>query len=410
MFQTTSIPALVRLLMLLAALSTPALVSAQSAAASSNAQAAQAPASYRWFHPYAIFVINANMNSGALLPGGFAVFALPEGPQRDREQFNLSPANSLFGASFTFPSISDTKVGGKIDMTLRGSSPLNNQNTFAPLFANVYLDLTYEPVRFVFGQAQDVVSPLVPTTLNMYPLSYTPGSLGFFRPQFRVETTFGVGDNSHVFLQGALAQPIQTFQISNEAIATQSGWPDFQGRAALAAGAANAAGQRKIEFGIWGHFGERSLTMDSGEVAFNDSYSFGFDGRIQLLERTKIQGEYFTGQLVGDYMGAIFQTFDPISGIPVDAQGFWAEVEHGLNDKMQVHVGYGVDNVEEEGGVAQLFARNQNSNIYGNLFYGFSPELSIAGELSWWKTKYIGLEDGAPFRFEMSLIYKWIGR
>ncbi len=410
MIQSSSIPLYLRLLAMLSlALSSTAIVSAQSAAPA-NAQSAQTPVSERWLYPYAIFVINANMNSGALLPGGFSVFALPEGPQRDREQFNISPANSLFGAEFKFPSISDTRVGGKVDLSLRGSSPLNNQNTFAPLFLNVYLDLTYEPLRFVFGQAQDVISPLVPTTLNLYPLSYTPGSLGFFRPQFRVESKLSVADQSHLMLQGAMAQPIQTFQISNEAVATQSGWPDVQARAALAAGQANTLGQRKYELGIWGHFGERSLTLSSGEVAFNDSYSFGFDGRVQLLPRTKVQGEYYTGQLVGDYMGAIFQTFDPTSGIPVDAQGFWVEVEHGLTETVQVHVGYGVDNVEEEGGIAQLFARNQNANFYGNLFYGFSPELSVAGELAWWRTKYIGLEDGRPFRFEMSLIYKWLGR
>jgi len=44
-----------------------------------------------------------------------------------------------------------------------------------------------------------------------------------------------------------------------------------------------------------------------------------------------------------------------------------------------------------------------------NLFYAFSPELIAAGELGWWRTKNIGLEDGRPFRFEMSLIYKWLG-
>jgi hypothetical protein len=378
--------------------------------AAAQAPAQTPPPSDRWFFPFAIFVVNANVNSGALLPGGTAVFALPEGSQRDREQFNVSPGNSYFGAEFRFPPISDTRIGAKVDFTLRGAKPLQNQNTFAPLFGDIYLDLTYEPLRFVFGQAPDVVSPLLPTTLNTFPWSYTPGSLGFFRPQVRVETKVSVGDSSDLMLQGALAQAIQTFDIAEEAVATQSGWPDIQARAGLGVGEANATGQRKIEIGVWGHFGERNLTLRSGSVSFNNTYSFGFDGRVQVLPRTKVQGEYFTGQLVGDYMGAIFQTFDPISGIPVDAQGFWAEVEHGVTERLQVHVGYGVDNVEEEGGLAQLFARNQNSNVYGNLFIAFSPELTVAGEVAWWRTKYRGLDDGQPFRFEMSIIYKWLGR
>lgn len=33
----------------------------------------------RWFFPYTIFVVNANYNSGGLLPGSVAVFAPPEG-------------------------------------------------------------------------------------------------------------------------------------------------------------------------------------------------------------------------------------------------------------------------------------------------------------------------------------------
>jgi hypothetical protein len=380
------------------------------AASAQTTPQAAAPAADRWFNPYTILVVNANLNSGALLPGSFSVFALPEGSQRDREQFNISPANSLFGADFKFPDIERTKVGAKVDLTLRGSSPLNNQNTFEPLFLNAYLDLSYESTRFVFGQAQDVISPLVPTTLNMYPTSYTPGSLGFFRPQVRIESRLGIAEETHLVLQGALAQAIQTFQISDEAAATQSGWPDVQARAALAAGAADALGRRKFELGAWGHFGERSLSLVSGDVQFNNTYSFGVDGRVQVLPRTVVQGEYFTGQLLGDYMGAIFQTFNAVSGIPVDAQGFWAEVEHGFNDEVLVHVGYGVDNVEEEAGLIGLFARNQNSNVYGNLFYAFSPELSAAGEVGWWRTKYPGLEDGRPFRFELSIIYKWLGR
>ena len=159
-----------------------------------------------------------------------------------------------------------------------------------------------------------------------------------------------------------------------------------------------------------GAFRRAELALTSGDVTFNNTYSFGFDGRFQALPSTKVHGEYFTGQLVGDYMGGIFQTFDPTSGIPVDAQGFWVEVEHNLTDLVQVHVGYGADNVEEEAGLAQRFARNQNTNVYGNLFYGFSPELSIAGEISWWRTKYQQSQDGRPFRFEMSAIYKWLGR
>jgi opacity protein-like surface antigen len=115
MFRSSVLLRLVCLLISFACVMPPA------ASAQTTPQAA-APAADRWFNPYTILVVNANLNSGALLPGSFSVFALPEGSQRDREQFNISPANSLFGADFKFPDIERTKVGAKVDLTLRGSS------------------------------------------------------------------------------------------------------------------------------------------------------------------------------------------------------------------------------------------------------------------------------------------------
>ena len=67
-----------------------------------------------------------------------------------------------------------------------------------------------------------------------------------------------------------------------------------------------------------------------------------------------------------------------------------------------IHVGYGYDNVEEEGGIAQLFARTQSANIYGNLFHAFSPELTLAGEIAHWRTRYRGIGDSKPVRLEVS--------
>ena len=167
------------LILLLPAMSFPAVVSAQTAPA-------QAAAADRWFHPYVIFVVNANMNSGALLPGSFSAFALPQGSERDREQFNVSPAGSCSG-HVHFPTINETTVGAKVDFTLRVTAA-EQQNTFAPLFNNLYLDLGYHrSVRSsLVGRRTSSRRARAPTTLNNYPISYTPGSLGFFRPQIRV--------------------------------------------------------------------------------------------------------------------------------------------------------------------------------------------------------------------------------
>jgi hypothetical protein len=360
------------------------------------------------FHPYVIFNVNANFNSKPLLPGSWAAFALPSAAAAKRaEQFQISPGNSVFGAGFTFGKVNETEINGKVDFDLRGTTPLQNQNEFEILFLNVYLELKNGTKRLVIGQTSDVVSPLIPSTLNLFPTSYTPGSLGFVRPMVRAEHTLSSTDTAGIVVQGAVAQAIETLAVGGEALATQSGWPDIQARAAYSRGTPNPMGQRPIEVGVWGHFGERRLTLLSGVDQFDNTYSFGFDGRFQFSPTTKFQGEYYTGQLVGQYLGAILQEFDRTSGTPVDGQGFWVEVEHAVRPNAIAHVRYGLDNVEETG-LGLVGPRTQNANLYANLFYGFSSELSLAGEFAWWHTAYRGLPDASPIRFELSLIYKWI--
>src|SRR5262249_46136364 len=226
------------------------------------------------FHPWVILSMNANFNTKPLLPGSSAAFALPSvSAAQHAEQFQISPGNSVFGAGFTFGKVNETEINAKVDFNLRGTRPLQNQNEFELLFLDAYLELKSGTNRLVVGQTADVVSPLIPSTLNMYPVSYTPGSLGFVRPMVRAEHTLSSTDMAGVVVQGAVAAPIQTLNVGGEAFATQSGWPDIQGRAAYSRGTPNPMGQRPLEVGVWGHFGERRLTLLSGVDDFSNTYS-----------------------------------------------------------------------------------------------------------------------------------------
>ena len=254
-----------------------------------------APAESSWFHPFAIFVVNANVNTKGLLPGSFGIFALPDTNLTHREQFNISPGNSMFGAVFVFPDVNETKITAKVDANLRGTTPLDAQNLLQFLFFDAYIQLKTGNFTLLAGQAADVVSPLIPTTLNEFPASYVPGSIGYVRPQIRVEQSFAAGSDDAVTLQAALTQAVQTFKVSGEAFATQSGWPDVQMRAAFGHGAPGAEGKRPVEFGASGHFGERHLYLSPTQDYFRNTYSFGVDGRAQITKKTKVQGEVLHG-------------------------------------------------------------------------------------------------------------------
>src|SRR5262245_142942 len=230
---------------------TPDPGTAGSPAPSSTPSAAQTPqpAQGSWFHPFAIVVANANFNAKTLVPGSIAYFAAPDA-DLNTGQFNVSGGNSFFGVDLRGPKVGNYQVNAKIDFDLRGTTPITNQNVFEPLFADLYLEFKSEDFRFLMGQTVDVISPLAPTTLNLYPLSYAPGSLGFVRPMIRAEAYLPMGDDAQLTVQAALASAIQTFKVNSEAFGRQSGWPDGQLRVAYGVGKPDVMGSRPTEFGV----------------------------------------------------------------------------------------------------------------------------------------------------------------
>jgi hypothetical protein len=386
----------------------PATAGAPPAPSTPPAEQTPQPAQESWFQPFAIVVANANFNAKTLVPGSVAYFAAPDA-ELNTGQFNVSGGNTFFGVDLKGPKVGNYQVNAKIDLNLRGSTPITNQNVFEPLFGDVYLEFKSEDFRFLMGQTVDVISPLAPTTLNFYPLSYAPGSLGFFRPMIRAETYLPMGGDAQLTVQAALASAIQTFRINNEAFARQSGWPDGQLRVAYGVGHPDVQGSRPTEFGVSSHFGRRDLTYTDLTEHFRNTYSINFDGKAQIGPNTKVQGELFFGQLLGDYMGAVFQSFNPNTGNSVAAKGGWAEVEQKFGEGYRVHIGYGVDNVDETD-VTALTSRKQNGALYANLFYDVTPALSVAGELALWRTQYFNDLTATPTRLEFSVIYKFFGR
>ena len=61
--------------------------------------------------------------------------------------------------------------------------------------------------RFLVGQTWDVVSPLLPSTVN-FSVNWAAGNIGFRRTQFRVERYLHLRDDMTLTFQGALAQNI----------------------------------------------------------------------------------------------------------------------------------------------------------------------------------------------------------
>src|SRR5262245_10909260 len=214
--------------------------------------------------PHAVLVGSAAYNTRALVPGSIAFYGVPRIPSLSTRQFSISAGNTLVGTDIIAPKIGDWNVTGKFYFNLRGPSPLTDDNVFAPFFANVYIEARKDRHRILAGQATDVISPLSPRSLNLYPGNYLPGDIGTARPQVRYDYSWLAGDKTVVALQSALATAVQTFQISDEVLGFGTDVPDVQVRLGLGRGGADPqTGKRPLELGVSGHVGRRRTVLVS---------------------------------------------------------------------------------------------------------------------------------------------------
>ncbi|HKQ76763.1 MAG TPA: hypothetical protein VJ810_23915 [Blastocatellia bacterium] len=357
--------------------------------------------------PFGIIIANINYNTSAVDTGSIVGFVLPDLPI-NKPQFNISPGNTLLGIDIKWPKIGKWEINGKVDFDLRGPTPLRSNNIFAPLFIHVYGEAKTERNRIMAGQSEDLVSPLISNSLNTYPFSFVPGKLGFFRPQVRFETYQPIGDDFTFIFQGALTQAIQTFQIADEVIGDQTGLPDGQIRLALGYGKRDRRDQyqrRPFELGVSGHIGKRTATRLGLLLAEREftSWSGDIDLSFKIGRKLRFDFEFFGGSILGDYAGAIFQTFNPVRLTAIRAAGGWAQLTYDINEKWQVNAAYGRDDpINRDLALGQ---RSLNASGFGNFYYRITPRLWLGMEFSRWRTDWVGIPSGRAFRVEPAVFF-----
>src|SRR5262245_34049383 len=380
---------------------------AQAAAASADREQTLATAEIGGVKlvPHAVLVGSAAYNTYGLIPGSIAFYGVPRVPGITGRQFSISAGKTFVATDIIGPKIGGWSIGGKFDFNLRGPTPLTDDNVFAPFFANVYIEARKGHHRILAGQAGDVVSPLSPRSLNLYPGSYLPGDLGAARPQVRYEYGWVDGDKTAFTLQTALATAVQTFQVSDEVLGFGTDVPDVQLRLGVGRGEADPrSGKRPLEVGVSGHVGQRRSVLVS--ALFEHDFTM-WSGNVDLAARlggkTSLAGEVFVGSILGDYKAGILHTFNPVRGIGVRAAGGWAQLQYQLTSRLSVAGGYALDDTFNQD--LSTGFRSRNDAFQGNVFYTIGPRLQVGLEVGRWHTRWVGLPDGKVIRIEPAIIY-----
>lgn len=351
--------------------------------------------------PFGTLNFNTVFNSSTLVPGSVAFFAAARTPTGKRRQLIGSPGNSLAGLNISVPAIGNWKFDGRFDFNFRGQTPVIKDNVFEPYFADLYIRAVNGRHTLLLGQAGAPISPLGPRTLVLYPGSTIPGNFGGGRPQARYEFATANARERTFTLRAAIAQPVQTYQVSEETVGQPTAFPDVLLRAALGHGVK----VKTFEVGVGGHYGHRRSTQTVPvfiEKVYT-TWSGNIDAMASLGKRATVKGELFVGQVLGDFGVAIQQTFNPFLEIPIRAVGGWAQIQYEINPRWSATGGFGIDNPNDDD-LSRGF-RSKNEMVFANAYYAITSRLHIGTELSYWYTHWVGLPDGRAIRVENSLLF-----
>jgi hypothetical protein len=357
---------------------------------------------------YGYLKLDAAYDGSRINNGNFAQWVTPENMNDDDDQFNMTANESRFGVNITGPDSGRMRASGRAEVDFYGGS---NENQAHLMMRHAYLKLDWPDDRFsiIAGQTSDVISPLLPSTVN-YSVGWWTGNIGYRRPQFRLTKELGVDTDIDMKLEGALARTIGRDNVVLAGVldsGEDEGFPTVQARASVTM---PIYGPDRTTMGVSWHWGKEEYdTTAFGDHEDFTSWSLNFDLTQPVSENVTIQAELFTGDNLDAYLGGIGQGVTTTAGSnqneEVGSTGGWIAASLGPWDDLRYNVGVGMDDVDR--GDVHPGDRTMNRSIFANMFYALSKHVEWALELSHWRTEYRGSGDADSVRIQTALIYKF---
>lgn len=324
---------------------------------------------------------------------------------RDDNTFDLHGRQSSLGAAFTGPRIGGWQTGGQVLGIFYNDNVLADKYGFLPMLA--FGEVRNDDWRFAAGLQFDVFNPLLPTILPFSALSASGNSGNAFRGQVRLERYFNPSKQVQWTVQGALSEPVPTTVDPTFGISEDNGWPNVEGRLALALGAPQgAAAARPFEVGVSGIVGQvRTTPLPPDPQVVADVWGLGADVRWRVSPMFGFAAEYHTGRGLGTYNGGILQMVNVDTLNSIRTSGGWCEAYVYLTPCLHSHWGYGIDDPRDADVTADPLAlgRVQNDTYFANLLWDANKVCRVGFEFTWRETVYRSLPEnsGAGFHSQV---------
>jgi hypothetical protein len=354
--------------------------------------------------PYGIGWLNVAYDTSRTVTGPFTLYVLSH-DLGGEDSFNVNARATRFGLDIRGPTSLGADSAGRIEFDFHGQAEFENRT--GVLLRQAYGEFKTDQWRVVGGQTDDVISPLSPNVLN-YTVGWAAGNIGYRRAQVRVERYVPLGGDSKLTLQSSINRTIVVdFVGAPNLQGEDAGWPTVMGR--MAVEMANPGdGANPVEIGISGHIGEEAADFNVLPVQRNRrflSWSLNTDVHVPISDRFGFQGEFFVGQVLGTFLGGINQGIDPVEREGIRSIGGWVEFWCYLTEQLHSHVGYGIDDPNNDD--LSAGRRSLNQFYFGNLIYDVTELFSVGVEASWWETRYVDLTPGEALRLEAVMKYRF---
>lgn len=341
--------------------------------------------------------------------GNYVKWVRPEGTNRDDDEFNMTANETLLGFRVKGPQDSELRTSGRVEVDFfEGGS----ENKSRLMMRHAYMNLDWPEDRFsiLAGQTSDVISPLVPYTMN-YSVAWWAGNIGYRRPQIRLTKGYTVAKDVDLKLEAALTRDIGiSDQFVGRDAGEDSGLPGLQGRISATFPWLE---YKPTTVGFSGHWAKEEYdTSASGGSDKYNSWSLNLDVLQPINEWLTMKGELFTGQDLSPYLGGIGQGVNTTADKEISSTGGWIAACLTPYPKWSFNLGVSVDNPDngDLDGMTPSSGegiREYNRSVFGNAIYSLDNNAQVGFELSQWHTEYAGNGDGNALRAQASFIYNF---
>ncbi|MGB2866088.1 MAG: DcaP family trimeric outer membrane transporter [Sedimentisphaerales bacterium] len=354
---------------------------------------------------YGYLKFDAAYDTSRIENGNYAQWVESESPNDDDDQFNMTANQSRFGMKINGPNGETMNTSGRVEVDFYGGGPAENKAHLMMRHAYMKLDWPEDRFNIIAGQTSDVISPLLPSTVN-YSVCWWTGNIGYRRPQMRLTKELGFEAGGFLKLEGALARTIGQNSITGTDSGEDAGIPTFQGRASMTL---PMLGAQEATIGLSGHLGkeEYDIAVNGRDKEFT-TWSLNLDYTQPICSKVQIKAELFTGENLNAYLGGIGQGVT-ISGLnqyeEIGSKGGWIAAGLGPWDKKQFNVGVAMDDVNR--GNVNPGGRTLNRSVFANVICSMNEQTDFGFEISHWRTEYRGPGDADSLRLQTALIYKF---